>query len=529
MSLNGWLRQSVEKKKRPRRSGLVDCPICQRSFLESIIESHARSCMGTQQVQIRSKPVVIDLEEDEAPTQEFVEDVFEQDGHAGKLRKQVNCSPRMHKIGIIKPHGGKAGTNAFKTLMDGANIRPRLEMFVCDDALRCRWEVKERGFRQSDFNSLSLKWKQFVEFTKLWKVDLCTKKFKGVTVVVGSNKESRKEDEFSGVVGWCAEKIFSKGYSSEIEKWSSGATSGLTVSMLKSLLQKSIRRQLCGAALWCTCELLIKSRNELFRRVPIIVVEDAILSPEYDYLVWLMLASSKGYIPGRDEILKYLKIVWQIAVCGVFGDVDGIADDRLKTLDEDCSKLFKTSEKYATFVRCLICRSACGGMAGDIKLLLRFAAWWCAVFLHEIECRNGNGESRWVVVLRKIHSLKKQPDKVDEIRLPMSGIDFHCCPWTVDELVEATGLDGGDIKSAIWCFYSSLNNRSSLVDSSLVDIARLVPDSFKTSLFAYIASSKREACSKRESLKPVWDAIEPNLKRSCQNILRLRTNRSIIH
>jgi hypothetical protein len=68
------------------------------------------------------------------------------------------------------------------------------------------------------------------------------------------------------------------------------------VPLLKSNLQKAIRRRNRDAALRTAWWLLCNDPTELLRRLPVIICEDTQLEPQtFVELVWLMAAVSKGY------------------------------------------------------------------------------------------------------------------------------------------------------------------------------------------------------------------------------------------
>lgn len=63
--------------------------------------------------------------------------------------------------------------------------------------------------------------------------------------------------------------------------------------VLKSILQKSIRRRRPFPSVRVAMELIDKALGELLRRLPIIILEDSTLHPDFPLLVWLMVAESK--------------------------------------------------------------------------------------------------------------------------------------------------------------------------------------------------------------------------------------------
>jgi hypothetical protein len=67
-------------------------------------------------------------------------------------------------------------------------------------------------------------------------------------------------------------------------------------SLLKSMLQKAVRRRLTDTVIRLSFALASISTIELLRRLPIICLEDGFLHPGYPILIWCMVASSKGFI-----------------------------------------------------------------------------------------------------------------------------------------------------------------------------------------------------------------------------------------
>lgn len=91
--------------------------------------------------------------------------------------------------------------------------------------------------------------------------------------------------------------------------------SRLSVPVLKSILQKGIRRRKPLPSVRVASELADKSLGDLLRRLPIIVLEDSTLHPNLPFLVWLMVAVSKDYQPSFSLLKRVLGIVFEIASC----------------------------------------------------------------------------------------------------------------------------------------------------------------------------------------------------------------------
>lgn len=51
----------------------------------------------------------------------------------------------------------------------------------------------------------------------------------------------------------------------------------------------------------------------MYRRLPIICLEDALLHPGLPLLMWLMAAQAKGYVLGEAAASEVLRITYQIA------------------------------------------------------------------------------------------------------------------------------------------------------------------------------------------------------------------------
>jgi hypothetical protein len=94
-----------------------------------------------------------------------------------------------------------------------------------------------------------------------------------------------------------------------------GNHSRLSVPVLKSILQKGIRRRKPLPSVRVASELADKSLGDLLRRLPIILLEDSTLHPSIPFLVWLMMAVSKDYQPPLSLLKRVLGIVFEMASC----------------------------------------------------------------------------------------------------------------------------------------------------------------------------------------------------------------------
>jgi hypothetical protein len=272
--------------------------------------------------------------------------------------------------------------------------------------------------------------------------------------------------------------------------------SRLSISHLKSCLQKSIRRRQPLPAVRVAMELADKSWTDLIRRLPIIILEDSTLHPDFSLLVWLMIADSKGYIPSRELIVRVMQIVFEMAACPLKDSTEHSEDASLTksitdrgsdnidnqpttsfSLCSSSSDLFPTQQhednsrgkECEAAIRSMLLRAQYGGMKCDVDMLHDFAKLWLQRFNdkshpipNSILGTNSTNDStlntsdlKWKDVPRIIHTkAREQSEKLVTmnifnptgvvVALNMNdvcpaGIDFHCSP-VVDHLLSRPTL-----------------------------------------------------------------------------------------
>ena len=210
--------------------------------------------------------------------------------------------------------------------------------------------------------------------------------------------------------------------------------SKLSVPVLKSIFQKSIRRKKPIPSIKVGAELMDKSFGDFIRRLPIIILEDSTYHPKFPFLIWLLMASSKEYVP-TFRIKKYiLTIIYEVASCryqdlpqrlpslsSTHGNNEnnnnnnnnmnctGNTNTRRhpkhpltlsylhnKCIARGCTQI--TDDDFCTgtttgvtmqhndelIVWAILVRAKYGGMNGDIKMLHRFAhSWYDRFFLYD--------------------------------------------------------------------------------------------------------------------------------------------------
>ena len=133
----------------------------------------------------------------------------------------------------------------------------------------------------------------------------------------------------------------------------------------KSNLQKAIRRGELSSALASATWLWINDPLALYRRLPIIMVEDVKLFDFLSTIVWWMMAC-EDYLPYRkDTDLVYLHcMIEQMCRCPSF-----FSCEEQEEVKEDCE------DKDKSLIS-LYLRLKYGGMKGDMKLLERAISYY---------------------------------------------------------------------------------------------------------------------------------------------------------
>ena len=197
-------------------------------------------------------------------------------------------------------------------------------------------------------------------------------------------------------------------------------TTPYTIPLLKSNLQKAIRRKHTSVAIHTALAILQSDPNELLRRFPIICIEDVIPHPFINVLVWLMIANKNYPIQSLDmySILCFVK--W---LCECPTSIPNI-------LEEDTIRSLEYRELY-------------GGMKGDMTLIQE-------VITKNESCRNG--------IEYKLHDtiwIKW----LNDVELLPESVDFHPYPSLLTIISKQTGISSSQVKELIWVGESAVNVR----------------------------------------------------------------------
>jgi hypothetical protein len=247
--------------------------------------------------------------------------------------------------------------------------------------------------------------------------------------------------------------------------------SRLTVPVLKSILQKACRRRKPLPAVRVAMELADKSLGDLLRRLPIIVLEDSALHPDLDFLVWIMMAQSKDFVPSRQNMTRVFQIVFEIASCPLSDPLPSNDDTgaepavTLRSLYDRPSRLGTLSSEELSsqsLLWSMLVRGKYGGMKCDVMMLQKYTRMWSdrfdvddvpEVVISRINPRSADGSDKmnmkWSDIPHLLHRKAKQQslqrvsslceNGIDQLLMSdvcIEGVDFHCSAILEDLLVD---------------------------------------------------------------------------------------------
>ncbi len=184
--------------------------------------------------------------------------------------------------------------------------------------------------------------------------------------------------------------------------------------VLKSMLQKSLRRREPERAVRLAVRMMCASLTDFLRRLPIICIEDVGLHPEFSCLVWLMVAVSKGYHPPLCLLEFCLTFVTDLAVapgrdiygpCAAQSAVHLAKDAQDPSVEEEEGSNSNSNSKGVsllmlrslpqgakrTTLMALLIRASYGGMRWDVSMLETYARLWASRFLSPATSASAGG------------------------------------------------------------------------------------------------------------------------------------------
>ena len=214
------------------------------------------------------------------------------------------------------------------------------------------------------------------------------------------------------------------------------------IPLLKSHLQKAIRRRNAESALATAYTMILFDKASLVRRLPIIAIEDVELISGTAVIVWLMMAgdSYKWCLEDVNHVLTYVK---HLCLTSTYLKREGseitLSHSLLSTLEGECR-----DEMLALYYR-----MKWGGTSGDIRMLEQALQTY---YNNPISlCQTSDSE---IEVLPPILDL----DFNNPLFIP-EAIDFHCFPSILKKVSEVSCIPTDRVKELIWNCYSAVNAR----------------------------------------------------------------------
>jgi hypothetical protein len=251
-------------------------------------------------------------------------------------------------------------------------------------------------------------------------------------------------------------------------------------SLLKSAIQKSVRRGNVDQAVRAAKSLIQLNEVDALRRLMIIPIEDCILPPDYDkYAAMLTKVNAKGSVPlTEEEKTLALSIIADVARCE-WRDLDvGNPDDEGK----EYSMQQVQGNKENDLVDALLFRARAGGSRWDIPMLNQMARVWNKRFAE----KTWDIEKLKSYFTGKVINWNDVPYATDD-DIMLEVVDFHCSgilymllkiDWIKDLLRKEIpfnkrdwlGSDMSDLNlldSIMWTTRSSINYKKNVWETQV--------------------------------------------------------------
>jgi hypothetical protein len=227
------------------------------------------------------------------------------------------------------------------------------------------------------------------------------------------------------------------------------------IELLKSNLQKCVRRNETCSALETVKILIQQNTQQLLRRLPIIALEDSIIDfDDFIFLIWIMIANSRGYNLNNDDIYRILLITKNICESSYRDYIDSESDT---TFNFESINNQNSKDNIIKFYFSIFLRLEYGTMMGDSKWLKNLANKWL---------------DRHIKNSKVIKKIKNNYDNLKNFNLNfnenlilknylLEAVDFHCHKNIFDEIRIKYKYDfytNEHIKNTIWFLRSSINN-----------------------------------------------------------------------
>jgi hypothetical protein len=211
-----------------------------------------------------------------------------------------------------------------------------------------------------------------------------------------------------------------------------------SIPLVKSNLQKAIRRCDSQIAVQSALVLIQQAPMEFLRRLPIIYIEDVCLMDSYSIVVWLMMADRDYGKLKNIDIDTLLNIV--ISLCECRSYFPYVANELNYAYSHETLQYCLNGDQLL----CVYYRSEYGGMKGDMEML-KVAIDYYRMHPGEVKKTEYNNINYGVIERN--------------IEIIVEAIDFHPYPQMLGMLSRMTMVNKEKVKEFIWNVESGYNIR----------------------------------------------------------------------
>ncbi len=235
------------------------------------------------------------------------------------------------------------------------------------------------------------------------------------------------------------------------------------ISFLKSHLQKSIRRQKQIQSIESAFILLKLNKNEILRRLSIIMFEDTKMKKYFLNLFWLIVSVSKDYILKEFQIDLILKYVSDLSLYDKYDKIE-ISKSENEEFNpvkfiEKIELSNKLSDLQKDILYCITFRISYGGMLFDKNMLIDYAYIWFDRFENK---KNDLIDDLDIEKNKDINIKFALDNKFKTINdFVYQSVDFHCFPYLIKNIYDECNNEYSEeqIKKCIWEYNSKINTR----------------------------------------------------------------------
>ena len=212
-------------------------------------------------------------------------------------------------------------------------------------------------------------------------------------------------------------------------------TCGVSISLLKSNLQKAIRKNNKDVALKSAKALMNEDVIQFCRRFPIIILEDVILHPYLKEVIDILAKVSKkdGKLDKDDKdfllgvVADAATFQWRENLINEeeWVNVNKESDEAEEWIKDNAEEINKLPDEELGLIRSIRYRAKMGGMTGDMRVLQRYSNLWAFRFI--------KNKKRWSYKTLKagwtFNKIKySDVEKIKRTDVLLEAVDFHCSP-----------------------------------------------------------------------------------------------------